>query len=621
MTAPVVPLAPLLFGAQPANAGEDTAREALVQMVCNDDAEAQASRWDLATDKRRALAIAQATSVERSLQLVAVHGLSQGAADEQAGREMRPRRSKRSVEGYRERTVGQGVPQHAWAQALLAKPKSGRPPKDVWKRAGAAALADFFDTDYLREEAPTAEAVHRRLAGIAKHKRWELPPLVAFMARLHREYTPHEIARARGGVKGAMALVPAQERTVADMAVNDLWSGDGREWDDIVLWPDGTAARPRVWEWQDVRSRRILAWRVGQVENSELVRLALYDGIIKVGVPKAVQVDWTLAARAKDLTSGLQLSLGKPPDPDEPPGLLKLLSIGFHLTAVDRDAAGRGIGRGRSKPVERTFLSQSFDLDSHPSFTGAGTGRSPSTRPETHRLRAIPLAEFEQRLRDCVLEYNARPRRRTEMAKGKLSFDAVWQEGVRQAVIRRISERQAAILLTVHEEVTIAGDGSFRLRLSTGPDGTNRYASDRLLRWDGKTLTARIDPQGLYGPAHLWDRDGRWVCEAPCVAKTGFGDTAAAGAHQRRLRKVSRMTDKLQAARDRLPEYLRALDEVPAPEEPPEPEPMAVQIVGGLPELPPRHSAPASPAAKHEPPPDTTRRRFFAALKDTSEES
>ncbi len=137
--------------------GADAAREELVQRACNGDA--RSSQWDLATDKQRAKAIAKADAVRRSRELVTVHGLSQGAADAQAGCEMRPRRSKRSVEGYREKTLAQGLPEHEWTQALLDKPKSGRPRKDFWEWAGAQTLWGFFETDYLREEAPPGEAV------------------------------------------------------------------------------------------------------------------------------------------------------------------------------------------------------------------------------------------------------------------------------------------------------------------------------------------------------------------------------------------------------------------------------------------------------------------------------
>lgn len=65
------------------------------------------------------------------------------------------------------------------------------------------------------------------------------------------------------------------------------------------------------------------------------------------------------------------------------------------------------------------------------------------------------------------------------------------------------------------------------------PDGAihlfgNRYWSRELNQWIGKKLTARFDPSDLHGDVKVYDPQGRLICDATCIDKTGFDCQSAA---------------------------------------------------------------------------------------------
>lgn len=66
--------------------------------------------------------------------------------------------------------------------------------------------------------------------------------------------------------------------------------------------------------------------------------------------------------------------------------------------------------------------------------------------------------------------------------------------------------------------------------------GGNRYWAEPLAELAGRQVVVRFDPDDLRQPVGVYTRDGRLVCEAPCIEAVGFADAEAAGAHARRKR-------------------------------------------------------------------------------------
>ena len=531
------------------------------------------SAFAAATDAQRAKAAVRLAAVDRSDGLRA-GGMSRADADAAAAIEHDV--SVRSLGGWRSR-VRSASPGDRLA-ALIDAPRSGRPPRE-WEGPGAAELWRMFVTDWAREEAPPAEAVHRRLATVAVARGWTLPPLHAFERRTGRELSREAIVRGREGALAVMDLVPHQQRTVAGLSPLEILNGDGRRHDVIVELPSGREGRPCVWMWQDVRTRRILSWRAGETESADLLRTSLHSVITGYGVPERVIVDNTLAASSKWLTGGQPNRRRWRSSAEELPGILHQLEIDYRTTIVDRDAGGRGKGRGRSKPIERGFLDLANQIDTHPLLAGAYTGRSTRDRPETHRMRAASWDEFIDVVGRVVAEHNARPGRRTEAAAGR-SFDACWSAEYSAAVVRRLSKSQASVLLLAAEPSRVDRSGCLRLKAGRASGlPANRYHSDQLVAWAGKRVVARFDPAGLHDGVEVFDLDGRHVCHAPCLAPDGFADTERAREYERaRRRKRKAAEAELAAIRD-MDELTAAHRSLPPALEPEVTEPAAVRLV------------------------------------------
>ena len=492
--------------------------------------------WLQATDHQRARAAKRLRAVERFDELV-LAGLARRRAEFVASREANVSRS--ALAGWRKRARGQVGPGRL--AALLDAPGRGRKRRQ-WKELGADELWTLWCTDYLRPEAPDATAVYRRLAALAEAEGWELPPLSAFRSRTAREVSRPELVRSRVGAIAAMDLAPHQTRTVSDLAPLQIINGDGKLHDVVVAFPSRRLGRPVTWYWQDVYSRRILAWASGETESSALIRRSLHDVITRYGVPDRVVLDNTRAASARDLTGrhGARKRNRTPRPEDELPGILHLLGIDYATTTVDTDAAGRGAGRGRAKPVERAFGDLVRVIDTHPLLAGACTGRSPLNRPETHRERSADWETFLDVVATCVREHNARPGRRTEAAAGR-SFDETWTEGLAGTVVRRITAKQARIVLLSPARVRVARDGTVTLRAGSVPHRpANRYYHPDLLERAGQALVARFDPDRLHDPVQIFDEQGRWLVEAECLLPVGWRDIASAREYQRLRRQMER---------------------------------------------------------------------------------
>lgn len=544
--------------------------------------------WLAATDGQRDRALARLRIVERSDKL-ALGGIPRGRADAIAAEEAGV--SVSAVARWRKLASNAPDP----AAELLDLPGRGRRGHD-WSRPDLAELWDLWVTNYHRPERPTAEEVWDFLADVAAEREWPPPPSVrTFLRRDTAVVSRRERVRSRDGAIAAMDTAPHQTRTVEGMLPLDAVNGDGKTHDVMVVLPSGAVGRPTVWYWQDVWSRRILAWAAGESESSDLLRKSLHQVVTEWGVPHRAILDNTWAASARDITGGQagRKRWRNPSPEDELPGLLKLLGIRPHHTKVDRDAAGRGVGRGRAKPVERAFLDVAGRIDRHPRLAGAYTGRSTQDRPETHRQRAADWQTFLDVVADTVARHNARPGRRSEAAAGR-SLDATWEEGISRTVVRKITAAQARVLLLSAERVRVDRSGCVTLRAGAVPHRpANRYHHPGLVERAEQRLVARYDPERLHDPVQVYDDAGRWICEAECLLPVGFLDVSTSRSYERARKSGERHARKSMESRRDMDRLLEAHDELTTPE-PPAAKPAAVQMVNGphLPEAPgPRRPA------------------------------
>ena len=403
----------------------------------------------------------------------------------------------------------------------------------------------------------------RRQPGVGKPRvaavrGWQIPSVQTFMRRLRAEESPGQIVRDREGRIAAAATYPHQVRSVADLHPLDWCSGDGYRHNVFVRFPSGTVGRPISWYWQDVRTRRMLAYRAGETESAELVRLALHDLVVTAGVPGGIVVDNTHAASARWLASGGKRGKRIRSDDESIPGILDLLGVRVTHSGIERTAGGKARGRGQSKPVERAFRDLGEQIDKHPLAAGAYTGASPLAKPENHGGRILDWEEFLAVQTDGVQCYNARPGRRMEAAHGR-SCDEVWAEEIATTPIRRLTRAQEALLLLAVESTVVKRDGSFHLAAGKGAGlPPNRYADEALIAHARRRVVVRFDPQHLHESVEVYDPGGRWLCTAACLLPVGFADTAAAREQARARRTYQRALDQATRARDRIDDLLAA---------------------------------------------------------------
>lgn len=393
---------------------------------------------------------------------------------------------------------------------------------------------EFLKTDWLRAEKPSLKACILRLEEAAKEHGWVFPTESSIRRKIERELTQAQIVLAREGEHALAMLYPAQERSVADLHALQWINGDGYQHNVFVRWWNGEILRPKTWVWQDIYSRKILGYYCDISENSDSIRLALMSVIDKYGLPKHATIDNTRAAANKWLTGGVPNRYRFKVKEDDPKGILPMLGIETHWTSVLF-----GKGHGQAKPVERAFSHGGLGelVDKHPLVAGAYTGANPMEKPDNYNQEnAVDVKVFLKALEQGINQFNARSNRRTEVCRGIMSFDQAFTESYQNAVIRKATKEQLRLLLLTAEAVRVQKDGTFKLEAGGKIKGrSNRYWNSTLseIRLKQNKVVVRFDPQNLHSSVLCYSLDGRFICEAECIAAEAFGDTQAGREHSR----------------------------------------------------------------------------------------
>src|SRR3546814_140018 len=205
-------------------------------------------------------------------------------------------------------------------------------------------------------------------------------------------------------------MLPAQERTVAELHALELVNIDGHKVDVFVKWPDGRIVRPIIIGIQDVYSRKFLSHRVSDTESVIPTRLAMADLFREFGIPKGCVLDNGRAFASKWITGGAKTRFRFKIKGEEPVGVLTGLGVRTHWTIPYR---------GQSKPIERAWRDFCDTIAKHPAFAGAYTGNKPDAKPENYGSPAVPLDLFRAVFAREIARHNARQGRRPEIAAGR----------------------------------------------------------------------------------------------------------------------------------------------------------------------------------------------------------
>lgn len=408
---------------------------------------------------------------------------------------------------------------------------------------------DYFKADYLRPEQPSAAACYERLKAAAEAHGWQIPSKRTLERRVEEIPAPQRIL-LRQGENALLQMYPPMQRSVADLHALQWINGDGYLHNVFVRWPGGEIARPKSWIWQDVYSRKILAWRVDQSEHTDVIRQSIGDLIERFGIPEHATIDNTRAAANKWMTGGIPHRYRFKVKESDPDGLFKTLGIRVHWTSVHA-----GKGHGQAKPVERSFGVGGLGevVDKHPALAGAYTGTNPTSKPDNYGAKAIELADFLEVLAQGIAAWNARTGRRTEICRGELSFDQAFAESYRRAPIRKGNEEQRRLWMLSAEAQRVDRNGAIALDAGGAHGlGKNRYYCDALAQYIGDRVVARFDPERLHEAVHVYTLDARYIGRADCVMTAGFGDTEAGRRHAKARKQWIRANKAAAAAQNRM---------------------------------------------------------------------
>jgi hypothetical protein len=351
---------------------------------------------------------------------------------------------------------------------------------------------------------------------VAKEKGWAPIPAEWALRRRMNVKVPRAVQiLARKGKEEARKLFPAQQRSVAHLMAMQYVNTDGHKLDLHVQFP-GRDKPTRVYlmATQDLYSRKILSWTLTEAETWEAVRTIVGRMVEEHGIPERLYMDNGKAFASKKISGKTGRRFRFKITEDEVSGLLKTLGI-----------EGRFVKpySGRSKPIERAWRDLAEEICKHPDMAGAYTGRSPAHKPENYGKWAVPIEQLEKHVAARIAEHNARIGRETETARGR-SFDATFAESMADPanLVRFASPMQRSLWMLTAETVT-----------ARKPAGAvhlfgNRYHARELNEWIGRKLTVRFDPSDLHGTVKVYDKDDRFICDAACVAKTGFDCQASA---------------------------------------------------------------------------------------------
>lgn len=439
---------------------------------------------------------------------------------------------------YEWRQMVEGKARQDWLAALAPDSSAASGMADAQLVECHPEAWDVLAADFLRPEGPGFAACYRRMSTVAKAKGWAPVPSERTLRRHMDAKVPRAVQiLARKGKDEAMKLIPAQERSVAHLMAMQYANTDGHKLDLHVRFPDREKpTRVYLMAIQDIYSRKILSWVLSEAETWEAVRTMIGRMVEDHGLLERLYMDNGRAFASKKISGGAARRNRFKITEDEVAGLLKTLGI---------DARFVRPYAGQSKPIERGWGSLAEEISKHPDMAGAYTGRSPQHKPENYGKWAVPIDQLEKHVAACIAEHNARVGRKTETAKGR-SFDAVFAESMADPanLVRFASPHQRSLWMLTAETVT-ARKPSGAIHLSG-----NRYWSRELNQWIGRKLTVRFDPSDLHAAVKVYDPQGRLICDAECIDKTGFDCQAAARATARAKADFAKsLTEQKKAAR------------------------------------------------------------------------
>lgn len=457
-----------------------------------------------------------------------------------------------------------------WLPLLIDKHGTKRPAQEAEFTPEAW---EAFKADYFRNERPQFGSCYERLKRAAREQNWVIPSKSSVKRKIEREIPKVQQVFLRDGEHALSQYYPAMQRSVAELDALEWINGDGYQHNAFVEWHNGDIVRPKTWIWQDVRTRKILAYRVDLSENSDTIRLSLMDLIWQYGIPKKCTIDNTRAAANKWMTGGVKNRYRFKVKEDDVKGIIPLLGMELYWTSIQF-----GKGHGQAKPIERAFSHGGLGelVDKHPKLAGFYAGENIYNKPDNYNggKAGASYDDFILALEDGIRTFNEREGRETEICQGVYSFNQVFERDYAKASVRKASVEQMRVLMLMSEATSLRKDGTFELEVGGKVHNRrNRYLCTDLIGSPYKKVVVKFDPQDLHNKVWVYSTEMVYLGEAECTERVAFGDKAAGREHdkarkqwvkaQKQAAKAQQTIDAQEAARY-LPEF-EGEEEAPQP--------------------------------------------------------
>ena len=293
--------------------------------------------------------------------------------------------------------------------------------------------------------------------------------------------------------------IDANEWWVSDYHTLDLMVKDDRT---------GEVYRPHVVLWMDIRSRRVLSWRMRKESDSDGVILSFRDAVAACGIPENVYLD-----NGKEYLTHAFGGRGrrkKNVNAQYATSILDLLGVQMH-NALPRN--------GRAKVIERSF--GEFSRWFAKSFI-TYCGNRPAARPERHndvmkRDSNIPLAsEVEELLGKFIAGlHNAQ-------ASGAVGLNGKTPNQVYEDTLfkkRTATQDQLNLMLLRSERLQKVSENGVKLKIG----GRELwYCNEELkINYSGWQVYVKYDPDDL-SSVRVYDEKEALLCAVERLPEGGY---------------------------------------------------------------------------------------------------
>jgi len=423
---------------------------------------------------------------------------------------------------------------------------------------------EYYASLYLHRRQPSHNDCYRRLQDKAEVEGWVIPSKQTLKRRLEKEYSTALTVYMREGDEALRKLSPYIERDKSEFRAGEAVSGDGLKFDKLwVKFPDGEILNTATaWFWQDIYSGKIVAWRLGKTESTDLFRLATYD-LTGYFLPKYTQIDNTRVAANKMMTGQADGRHRFGNQPNDPMGMLVMLDMGAHFTLPDHTVSSPG-----SKPVERAFGIGGLHDKVATNPTIRDRGYSQATAITSEELRDVIGYE--------VIRHNAQEKRRSKVCAGVLSFNQAFEKSFTAWAPRKATEAQRRLLMLSIEVVKASSqNGMVTIKAGRSQYGKNRYWCEALQEYRGHEVAVFFDPDDLTQDVDVYSLEGKFLTAAQHEASVAFTDKDAGAEYLKRTQRLKKLVKK-QAKEEQAIQKLHS-DKLPALAEPEAPKSKVVQ--------------------------------------------